>query len=51
MQILIPISIIIIYATTLTIILKKKIEQTIPISIIEIVLIIYVAGIFDNLKL
>lgn len=51
MQILIPISIIIIYAITLTILLKKKIEQTIPISIIEIVLIIYVAGIFDNLKL
>ena len=39
------------FSIVLTIILKKRIEQVIPIAIVEIVLIVFIAGIFDNLKL
>lgn len=35
----------------LTITLKKKIDETLPISIVEIILIIYVFGIFDKLEI
>ncbi len=38
-------------AVTLTIIFKKKIEQVIPIAVLEIILIIYITGLFDNLSL
>lgn len=51
MQALIPIIIILTYASMLAITLKKRIEQTIPISVVEIVLIIYLTGMLDNLKL
>lgn len=51
MGFLIILGIILIYSTMQTIIFKKKIEETIPIAIIEIILIIYFAGIFDNLKI
>lgn len=44
-------SIIFTFATTLTILLKKRIEEMLPISIVTIILIIYIAGIFDNLNL
>ena len=43
--------IILTYASMLTIIFKKKIEEVIPISIVEIILIIYLFGIFDKLQL
>ena len=43
--------IILTYASILTIIFKKKIEEVIPISIVEIILIIYLFGIFDKLQL
>lgn len=36
---------------TLTIVFKKRIEQVIPISVLEIILIIYIMGLFDNLSL
>lgn len=51
MEYIISILIILVFASILTIIFKKKIEQTIPISVVVIVLIIYIAGIFDNLKI
>ena len=51
MEYLIVIGIILIYSSLQTIIFKKKIEQIIPISVVEIVLIIYLTGMFDNLKL
>lgn len=51
MGFLIILGIILVYSTMQTIIFKKKIEETIPIAIIEIILIIYLAGIFDNLKI
>ena len=51
MEFIIVLLIILIYSTMQTIIFKKRIEQTIPISIVEIVLIIYLAGLFDNLKI
>lgn len=51
MQSLIPIIIIIVYSTMLSIVFKKRIEQTIPISVVEIVLVIYLTGMFNNLKL
>lgn len=44
-------AIILSFSITLTILLKKKIEQVIPISVVGIILIIYVAGLFDNLKM
>lgn len=43
--------IIIIYATTLTIILKKKIEEVMPIGIVAIILIIFLSGLLDNLQI
>lgn len=43
--------IILTYSSMLTIIFKKKIEEIIPISIVEIILIIYLFGIFDKLQL
>lgn len=43
--------IILAYASMLTIIFKRKIEELIPISIVEIILIIYLFGIFDELQL
>lgn len=45
------ISIILIYSAMQTITFKKRIEQTIPISIVEIILTVYIAGIFNNLKI
>ena len=43
--------IILTYSSMLTIVLKKRIEEIIPISIVEIILIIYLFGIFDKLQL
>ena len=43
--------IIITYAIMLTIILNKRIEEVLPISIVEIILIIFISGLFDNLKI
>ena len=43
--------IILIYSIILTILLKKRIEEVLPISIVEIVLIIYVFGLVNQLKL
>lgn len=44
-------AIILTFSVTLTIIVKKRIEQVIPISVVGIVLIIFIAGLFDNLEL
>lgn len=44
-------SILITFAATLSIILKKRIEEALPISIVSIVLIIFLAGLVDNLKI
>lgn len=44
-------AIILTFSVTLSIILKKKIEQVIPISVVEIILIVFILGLFDNLKL
>ncbi len=43
--------IILTFAITLTILLKKRIEEVIPISIVEIVFVIYIFGLFDKLKM
>lgn len=43
-------AIILSFSTTLTILLKKKIEQVIPISVVEIIVIIYISGLLDNLQ-
>ena len=43
--------IIIVYASMLTILLKKRMEEVIPISIVEIILIIFISGLLDNLKI
>jgi len=43
--------ILLITSITLTIIFKKKIEQVIPISVLEVILIIYITGLLDNLSL
>lgn len=51
MTYIIPIALIFIYATTITLIFNKRIEQTIPIGMVELVIIIYLFGIFDNLNL
>lgn len=51
MTYIIPISIILIYSTILSTILKKRIEQTIPVSTLFMIIIIYITGMFDNLKL
>lgn len=47
----IPLSLICIYAISFALLLKKRIEQTLPISVVTIVLIIYLCGMLDNLKL
>ena len=44
-------SILITFATTLTITFKKRIEETMPISTVCIILIIFLAGLLDNLKI
>ena len=51
MTYIVPISIILIYSTILSTILKKRIEQTIPVSTLLMIIIIYITGMFDNLKL
>lgn len=51
MTYIIPIALIFIYATTISLIFNKRIEQTIPIGMLEIVIVIYLFGIFDNLNL
>lgn len=38
-------------SVTLTIILKKRMEQVIPIAVLAVILIIYIMGLFDNLRL
>ena len=51
MEYLVVISIILIYGSIITIKTKKRIEETIPISIVCISIIIYITGMFNNLKL
>ena len=51
MEFFIIIGIILIYSVMISMIFKKKIEQTLPIGIVEIVLIIYILGLLNNLKL
>ena len=43
--------IILINATTLKILLKNRIEENIPISVIGIILITYIFGLFDKLEI
>lgn len=51
MSYFIVLSIIIINAISLTILLKKRIEEMIPVSVVGIILIIYLTGLFDNIFL
>ena len=51
MTYIIPLLTITVYATMFAFLFKKRIEQTIPISVTTIVLGIYIFGLFDNLKL
>ena len=51
MEFFIILSVIIIISSAITVILKKRIEKTIPIALISMILIVYICGIFDNLKL
>lgn len=51
MSYFITFSILITFATTLSIVFKKRIEETMPISIVSIVLIIFLAGLVNNLKI
>lgn len=51
MTYIVVIGLIYIYAISLVFVLNKRIEQTIPISVVIIILIIYLCGIFDNLIL
>lgn len=51
MSYFITFSILITFATTLSIEFKKRIEETMPISIVSIVLIIFLAGLVNNLKI
>lgn len=51
MSYFITFSILITFATTLSIAFKKRIEETMPISIVSIVLIIFLAGLVNNLKI
>lgn len=44
-------SILITFATMLSIIFKKRIEETMPISTVGIILLIFLAGLLDNLKI
>lgn len=39
------------FAACLTIVLKKRIEQVIPVAVLVVILIIYVFGLLDNLRL
>ncbi len=39
------------FAACLTIVLKKRIEQVIPVAVLAVILIVYVFGMFDNLRL
>ena len=39
------------FAACLAIVLKKRIEQVIPVAVLAVILIVYVFGIFDNLRL
>lgn len=43
--------VIFITATTLTTIFNKKIEQVIPIAIVFMILIVYITGLFDNVRI
>ena len=49
MPYLIVLLIILINSISLTVLLKKKIEEMIPISVVGLILIVYIAGLFDNL--
>lgn len=51
MELIILIMIIITNSITITNILKKKIEYTIPITVIIMTIIVYIFGLFDNLDL
>lgn len=51
MEFLFVVLMILITATTLTTLLKKRIEQTIPIAVVGIILIIYITGLFDHLEI
>lgn len=51
MEYIVSILVILIYATAIILYTKKRIEQTIPIAIVEIVLIVFVAGLFDSLRI
>ena len=51
MTYIVPISLILIYSITISSILKKRIEQAIPISVVVIAIIVYLFGMFDNLRL
>ena len=44
-------SILITFATMLSITFKKRIEETMPISTVGIILLIFLAGLLDNLKI
>ena len=50
MSYLITFGIILIFAITLTILFKKRIEEVIIIGIVEIIVIIYCSGLLDNLR-
>lgn len=43
--------IILMFSACLSILFKKKIEEVMPISIVEIILIIFLAGLFDHLEI
>lgn len=51
MEYFIGIFIILIYSICFSLFFKRKIDETIKIGVLEIILIIYIAGLFDNLKL
>ena len=48
---IITLSIILTFSITLSIIFKKRIEEVIPVSIVEIILTIFICGLFDNLSI
>lgn len=39
------------FAACLAIVLKKRVEQVIPVAVLAVILIVYVFGMFDNLRL
>lgn len=51
MEFVITIGILIIFAALLTIIFKRRISETISIAVVEMILIVYACGLFDNLRL